>query len=286
MLAVYDTAIAEQLDFASAARWTLVALLQAPQFLFRMDDEIDGVPGEPRDLNGYELAARLAAFLWVSVPDEALLAAAADQSLLQAEVLDAQVQRMLADPKAQRFTETFAIDFSRARLASVEGSTDADRAALNESVIATFQDHFWTQQGSLAGLFQTTRFAVNPTVAGLRGMQATGVRLESVDAKGLRLTTRSEITASIGMGNVVARRLGQEPAPGGARRQVATRGLRKAHWNSGSGQATQSRSQVEHIANHHKPRDRARRRPVDVHPAARRTVPVDVSRARAELVLP
>lgn len=185
MLAVYTTAISEGLDYAAATRWTLVALLQAPQFLFRMERETSGVPDQPRDLDGYELAQRLAAFLWVSVPDEALLAVGEDQSLLQPEILEAQIQRMLADPKAQRFTETFAIDFSRARLASFDGSTDADRAALNESVVATFQDHFWTQQGSLAGLFLTTRFVVNPTVARLLGLDATGEGLEAVDVSGL-----------------------------------------------------------------------------------------------------
>jgi len=185
MLAVYNTAVGEELDHAAAARWTLVALLQTPQFLFRMERELSGVPDQPRELDGYELGARLAAFLWVSVPDEALLAAAADQSLLQPATLDGQVQRMLADPKAQRFTETFAIDFSRARLASFEGSTDADRAALNESVVATFQDHFWTQQGSLAGLFLTTRFVVNPTVARLLGLDATAEGLQAVDVSGL-----------------------------------------------------------------------------------------------------
>ena len=63
----------------------------------------------------------------------------------------------------RRMTEVFASDFSRARFASFEGATDADRAALNESVIATFQDHFWTRKGSIADLFTTTRFVVNPT---------------------------------------------------------------------------------------------------------------------------
>lgn len=205
MLSVFETALAEELDFATAARWTLVALLQAPQFLFRMERETEGVPGQLRDLDGYELAARLASFLWVSVPDEELLAVAADQSLLQKDVLSAQVQRMLADPKAQRFTETFAIDFSRARLSSYEGSTDADRAALNESIIATFQDHFWTQQGSLAGLFQTTRYVVNPTVAALLGVEAPGPGLQVVDVAGLpeRVGLMSHPSMIAGMGDLV-----------------------------------------------------------------------------------
>lgn len=52
-------------------------------------------------------------------------------------------------------------------------------------MVATFQDHFWTQQGSLGGLFLTTRFVVNPIVAQLLGLQATGQGLQVVDVSGL-----------------------------------------------------------------------------------------------------
>lgn len=185
MLSVYNDALGQQLDYAEATRWTVMAMLQTPQFLFRMERETVGEPGQPRDLDGYEPAARLAAFLWVSVPDDELLTAASDQSLLQTDVLTAQVQRMLADPKAQRFTEVFATDFSRARFASFEGSTDADRTALNESVVATFQNHFWTESGSLADLFTTTRFVVNPTVARILDLGTTGQGLQTVDVADL-----------------------------------------------------------------------------------------------------
>jgi len=181
MLVVYNAAVAEKLDFVESSRWVLRALLQAPQFLFRMDKETVGVAGQPRDLTGYELAEELASFLWVSVPDDALLTVAADDSLLKPDVLAAQVDRMLADKKAQRFTEVFATDFSRARFASFDGATDADRAALNESVVATFQDHFWTQKASVADLFTTTRFVVNATVAKVLGIAMTGTGLQTVD---------------------------------------------------------------------------------------------------------
>ena len=203
MLVVYNAALAEQLDFVEATRWTLLALLQSPPFLFRMDSELTGVPGQPRTLDGYELAAQLASFLWISVPDEALLQAAADQSLARPEVLDSQLKRMLADPKAQRFTEVFASDFSRARLASFEGATDADRAALHESVVATFQDHFWTQQRSVADLFVTTRFMVNSTVAGLLGLPPMGAGLVAVDVSALpqRVGLMSHPGVIAGMGD-------------------------------------------------------------------------------------
>ncbi len=203
MLAVYTAALGEQLDFVEATRWTLQALMQVPQFLFRMERETVGVSGQQRDLDGYELATRLSSFLWLSVPDDALLAAAADQSLVRPEILDAQVARMLADPKAQRFTEGFAADFSRARFASFEGATDADRTALNESIIATFQDHFWTQHGSIADLFTTTRFVVNSTVAQLLGLGATGPGLQVVDVAGLpqRIGLMSHPGIIAGMGD-------------------------------------------------------------------------------------
>jgi hypothetical protein len=184
MLAVYNAGLAEQLVFTEAARFTLQALLQAPQFLFRMEKETASTRA-PRDLDGYELATRLASFLWLSVPDDALRAAAADGSLVKPEVLDAQLTRMLADPKAQRFTEAFGADFSRARFASFDGVTDADRAALSESMIATFQDHFWTQHGSVAGVFTTTRFVVNPITAQLLGLPAMASGLQVADVAGL-----------------------------------------------------------------------------------------------------
>lgn len=181
LVGVYEAARGEMLGFADAARWALRALLQAPPFLFRLENETSGQANQPRSLDGYELAARLSSFLWVSVPDGELLSAAADGSLVQPDVLQAQVTRMLADPKAHRLTEVFAADFSRARFASFEGSSDADRVALNESVVATFQDHFWTRHGSIAELFTTTHFVVNPATAGFLGVSLTGSGLQPVD---------------------------------------------------------------------------------------------------------
>ncbi len=77
-------------------------LLLSPNFLLKYTNT------SPQ-LNGYQLAERLALFLWKSLPDMELLAKAKDQSLLQDEVLKAQVARMMADPRSQ----TLDTDFSR-----------------------------------------------------------------------------------------------------------------------------------------------------------------------------
>lgn len=205
MLTVYQAALDEQSDYQEAARWTLMALLQSPQFLFRMNNELAGTANQPRQLDAYELAARLAAFLWISVPDDSLLQAAADNSLLQESGLKSQLSRMLADPKARRFTAVFATDFSRARFASFEGATDADRVALNESIVASFQDHFWTQQAGIADIFTTTRFIVNPTVADILDIDIDGSGLEAVDVSDLpeRVGLMSHPGMIAGMGDRV-----------------------------------------------------------------------------------
>jgi len=167
---VFADALDQGADFDEAARWVVASLLQAPAFLFRFENETLGTPDEERPLTGNELAARLAAFLWVSVPDDELRAAAANGTLETEAGLQAQVARMLADPKAQRFTEAFITDFSRARLAAFDGATDEQRQALHDSIVATFQYHFWDAQRSVAELFTTREFVINPVVAELLGV--------------------------------------------------------------------------------------------------------------------
>lgn len=92
-------------SFETAFKAACKAVLISPRFLFRIEHESEGP--EPRRLDGYEFASRLSYFLWSSMPDDALLAAAADGSLLREEVLEAQVRRMLRDPKSRAFAEQF-----------------------------------------------------------------------------------------------------------------------------------------------------------------------------------
>jgi Protein of unknown function (DUF1592)/Protein of unknown function (DUF1588)/Protein of unknown function (DUF1595)/Protein of unknown function (DUF1587) len=182
---VYAAALEDGLAVDEALRWPLQAMLQAPPFLFRLEDETTGTAGQVRELSGYEIAARLASFLWTSVPDDALLAAAEAGELATPEGLEAQVTRLLADPKAQRFTEGFITEFSRARLAAFEGVTDEQREALQESVVATFQHHFWEAERSIAELFTTQEFLLNAPVAELLGVTYTGPGLQVTDVSGL-----------------------------------------------------------------------------------------------------
>jgi mono/diheme cytochrome c family protein len=92
--------------FEKGIQLAMQAVLVSPHFLFRV--ELETRPGAPRTLNDLELASRLSYFLWSSMPDDELLDLAIKGQLRTGKNLDAQVARMLKDPKSKEFTENFA----------------------------------------------------------------------------------------------------------------------------------------------------------------------------------
>jgi hypothetical protein len=107
-LAVVTAATSQGLTLEAALKLALSAVLMSPNFVFRVELDANPVSTAPHPLTGYELASRLSYFLWSSMPDAALMAAAADGSLLNAATLSAQVDRLLASPKAQALVDNFA----------------------------------------------------------------------------------------------------------------------------------------------------------------------------------
>jgi hypothetical protein len=96
-------------------RLSLQAVLMSPSFLFRIERDPTS-RAEAYRLNDHELASRLSYFLWSSTPDEELLRLADRGSLRQPAVLEAQVRRMLADPKASALADNFAAQWLNLRL--------------------------------------------------------------------------------------------------------------------------------------------------------------------------
>ncbi|MCA9705643.1 MAG: DUF1592 domain-containing protein [Myxococcales bacterium] len=109
LMEVYSTARAEG-TFEDGIRVALQGVLQSPWFLYHVelgDLEAEVTAGEPTPLSGHELASRLSYFLWDTMPDQALFDAAAAGELDTDEGIEAQVERMLADPKAQEAVALF-----------------------------------------------------------------------------------------------------------------------------------------------------------------------------------
>ncbi|HET7695200.1 MAG TPA: DUF1592 domain-containing protein [Vicinamibacterales bacterium] len=96
-------------DFEAGIEAGLAAILVSPEFLFRVERDPAGIPANtPYRIPDLELASRLSFFLWSSIPDEALLRAAARGTLHQPAVLETQVRRMLADPRSRALVTNFA----------------------------------------------------------------------------------------------------------------------------------------------------------------------------------
>ncbi len=106
-------------DFDEGLYYAVAGMLQSPSFLYRV--ELGGESdGERRVLGPWELASRLAFTLWDSVPDAALIADAESGAILGDETLNAQFDRMIADPKARRVVGRFAVELLHIDAASVE----------------------------------------------------------------------------------------------------------------------------------------------------------------------
>lgn len=97
-------------SFDQGVEQVVAAVLASPDFLYR---SIEGAPASGKDgvrpLTDLELASRLSFFLWSTVPDQELMTLAKQGKLSDPKILEQQVDRMLADPKASEVVDSFAM---------------------------------------------------------------------------------------------------------------------------------------------------------------------------------
>jgi hypothetical protein len=105
IMEIYQMVIKNGDPFEEAVRVGMQAILVNPNFLFRVELQAGT---KPLELDSYELASRLSYFLWNSMPDQTLFDLARTDRLADQRELTNQVTRMLADPKAERFSDNFA----------------------------------------------------------------------------------------------------------------------------------------------------------------------------------
>jgi hypothetical protein len=110
-LTFYDQGYAQG-GFESGIQKGLMAILVSPKFLYRAHSPPEGLqPGQTFAISDQDLASRLSFFLWSRAPDEPLIELAAQKKLHEPEVLNAQVRRMLADPRAHALVTNFAFQW-------------------------------------------------------------------------------------------------------------------------------------------------------------------------------
>ncbi len=100
-------------DFESGIRTAVQAMIASPEFVFRLERASTTAaartaPGTNYRITDLELASRLSYFLWSTAPDEQLIGVASQGKLKDPVVLEKQVRRMLADPRAEVLATNFA----------------------------------------------------------------------------------------------------------------------------------------------------------------------------------
>jgi hypothetical protein len=184
---------------------TVAGMIQSPSFLYLVEvGEPD--PEAPSRLRytDYEMAGRLAGFLWASAPDDALLDAAAAGQLLTDEGLTAQVDRMLADPRADAaisgfFSELLHLDVVETLTKDATLYPEASStlfAAMRGEALRIIDALVLQGDADLRSLFDTRQTFVTAELAQLYGMPAPDPAL--ADAEGFAPATIPEGWERIG----------------------------------------------------------------------------------------
>jgi mono/diheme cytochrome c family protein len=163
-------------SFDGGVRDALAAILASPHFLYRAEASSDRVRG----LSDLELASRLSFFLWSSIPDRQLLTLAENNQLSRPGVLEAQVHRMLRDPKARALTTGFAFQWLNvAKLDTISPSQARFRYAsgvydprpLFKKELELFVDSILRSDHSVTDLLTDDHTYINEQIALLYGIE-------------------------------------------------------------------------------------------------------------------
>jgi len=171
------TAAQAQFDFPTGIQAIITAVLESPRFLYVLEF------GEPSEGAGvvplapYEIAARLALFLWRSVPDATLMTAARSGQLGTVAEVQAQATRMLADPRAEDALNDFTTQWMQlqstpslgkdTQFAFWNGDSKLGSEMVDETLIDVSQDVL--DGGSLTSLLTSPSSYINSDLASFYG---------------------------------------------------------------------------------------------------------------------
>ena len=139
LVAKYQEARTLGLDALGGLQHVVHIMLASPQFLYRIEIDRSLTETAPHDVTAYELASRLSYALWSSMPDDTLLASAESGKLSQAAMLDAEVDRLLADPRSDMLVKNFAAQWFGSRRLSHHVASPTVYPALTAELGAAMQ---------------------------------------------------------------------------------------------------------------------------------------------------
>jgi hypothetical protein len=204
--------------FEEALSLLVEAMLQSPRFLYRVENERGD--GTAWVVSEYELASRMSYIIWGAPPDTQLLEAAENGQLFEHDGLEAQLKRMLDDPRAAKRSAEFVHEWlNLGRLANMKPNPEkfpqwnADLANdMRAETIAFFDDVVWKQNRPLADLLNAKLTYATPRLARHYGLPVQGggqarYDLKSVPERGGLLTQGSVLTIGGDEASMVTRGL-------------------------------------------------------------------------------
>jgi hypothetical protein len=161
-------------DVREGLRYALWAMLESPSFLYRVELGEPSAAAPSRHLyTGYEMAGRLAATLWATAPDDALLDLAAMGGLSTAEGVRSQAIHMLADPRARAAFAIWVDDLydTDHLMAAIKDPAffpdwnDSLRDAMHQELLLRIDDVVFGQHGDYLSLYDSPTTFVNDRLA-------------------------------------------------------------------------------------------------------------------------
>lgn len=186
LLAVYRDVRARE-DFGTAAGAVLQVMLQAPQFLYRVEIGVPVPSSSGTSLSGasglyrpdhFEMASRLSYLFWGTMPDATLFAAAQAGALGTPEEIKAQAARLIADPKARDIVRYFhQVLYGLAGIDAVAKSqtlypqwTPEIPGLLQQEANLFLDDVVWSGPGDLGSLLSAPYSFMNARLAQYYGV--------------------------------------------------------------------------------------------------------------------
>ncbi|MBT3635434.1 MAG: DUF1592 domain-containing protein [Opitutae bacterium] len=152
--------------FEETMQEVLATVLAHPEFLYLTQRLPESKQLKPARISDWELAKRLAVFLWSSIPDAQLQQLAEQEKLKEPAILEAEVKRMLADSRSNRFTRHFVEQWlGLDGMESVTHVTDDDlKDAMRNEPVAFFDD-LLKRNGSVFEFIHSDYAVVNERLA-------------------------------------------------------------------------------------------------------------------------
>jgi hypothetical protein len=221
--------------FESGIQAALQRTLASPRFVFRVERDATGaLPGVPYRIRDLDLASRLSFFLWSSIPDDTLLTLAGRNQLHDPQTLEAQVRRMLADPRAEALVTNFADQWLQVRNLRNMAPNSNEFPDFDDNLRQAFQREMELFVGSIVHedrnvvdlmtadyTFVNERLAIHYGIPNVHGEQFRRVRLTDDARRGLLgkgstllVTSHADRTSPVVRGKwILENILGTPPPP-------------------------------------------------------------------------